>query len=203
MKNNIFYALFLISVLVSCKKPEACLTASSTNVKVGEDITFTDCSTDSKKSKIDFGDNQSLSKTFEGSITYAYTNPGTFDAKIEVYNKRDNKKDESVTKITVAAPTEAELTTGQWRKNKEEDYFAGSSSYNLTNSVWTFNSNGTFDVDGNGYTNTWELSGNSLVTDNYGSFRITKLYNGVMILRYDEIDFFGGLSYSAYHFVNE
>jgi hypothetical protein len=153
------------------------------------------------ESKMDFGDGSKNKKISGDFIKYQYSNPGTYFAKLELYNKNDKKKDEAVVIITIDNPTSSELA-GNWRLYQREESTMGFNDFYSMNELWTF-MNGYFYVDGyNSYYFT--LAGNTLATDHPdGNFRIIKLYNDNLILRYDEFNFMGVKYYSAYHFVKE
>jgi len=199
MHRNLFYVfLFSAATLASCKKPDACITASANTVKIGQEITFTDCSTNGKVSKIIFGDDNTEEEDINGTIKHAYTDaPGNYTATINLYNNRDKKKASASTFITVEKPQQAELT-GSWRLYKEEEQAMGFSTNIPQNEIWTFNADGTFTVDGGGYTTNWMLNNNTLAVNGY-SYRITKLYNGELVLRFDEFTYVY-TTYSQYYF---
>jgi hypothetical protein len=199
MKRNIFYLLFVTVLIASCKKPEACITASPTTAKIGQPIIFTDCSVDAKVSKIIPGDGTN-EVVVNGTLSHTYTAaPGDYTATINLYNSHDKKKATANTTITIARPTTTELV-GTWSLYKFEDVAFGISTSVTYSELWVFNSDGTYTVD-NGSSKTWVLANNNLTAD-FTSYRITKLYNGDMILRFNEVSFFV-TTYSQYYLVKQ
>jgi PKD repeat protein len=195
MKKFLFYLSIVSILLSSCNKPEACIKASSTTAKIGQTITFTDCSVDAKVSKITYGDG-TKEKEISGSATYAYTEAGEYTATLNVYNNRDKRKSSSSTTISVVNPTTAEIV-GRWQLFKESKVVAGFSVDYPKDELWEFYSDGTYTVDG-GSASTWSLGSNHLSTDNE-VYRITKLYNDELEVRFNETSFSILINYSDYN----
>jgi hypothetical protein len=197
MKKYLFYISLLPVLMGSCKDPVACITASPTTAKLGQPITFTDCSVDAKVSKINYGDG-TLETEINGSKAYEYSAGwGEFTVTLNLYNNRDKRKASTSTTINIERPTSAEIF-GTWRLYKEEQKVFGFSDFYTHNELWVFYTDGTYTIDGGSPYN-WSLANNYLTVDN-DSYRITKLYNGDMVLRFDEVPFFP-TTYSQYYFV--
>jgi PKD repeat protein len=203
MKKYFFFLSLVAVLLNSCNKPEACITASPATAKMGQPITFTDCSLDAKVSKITFGDG-SKEKEISGSAIYAYAEPGEFTATLNVYNNRDKRKSSANTVVSIMKPTTAEIL-GRWKLFKEETVVAGISVENTRNELWEFYSDGTYTVDG-GSSYSWSLGNNRLSTDDE-IYRITKLYNGELEVRFNETSFsaifINYSDYNQYYFVQQ
>jgi hypothetical protein len=199
MKRNTFYILLITGLLASCKKPEACITASPTTAKIGQPITFTDCSTDATVSRINPGDGTNEIQV-NGTLSYGYTSaPGDYTATINLYNNHDKRKASASTTITIERPTAAEIP-GTWTLYKDETRTFGISVFTNLNDIWVFNADGTYTVNGGSAYN-WSLASNYLTAD-YTNYRITKLYNGDMLLRYNEISIFT-TTFSQYYLVKQ
>ncbi|MFN6946144.1 MAG: PKD domain-containing protein [Cytophagaceae bacterium] len=199
MNVNVYYLLLAFLVLTSCRKPEACFTASLTTVQLGQEVLFNDCSTDGAKTKINFGDG-SREKTFVGIIRHTYSDPGTYNVTITVLNRRGKRKDAAGSTITVKAPEKQEII-GRWRYYKEETVTLGVSVSFPRNELWVFG-NEELELNGNFYN--WSLAGNILTSQHASpnSFRILKFYNNEMELRHSETNYLGA-SHDIYHFRRE
>lgn len=103
-----FIAILSIALIFqSCmKKPTACFTASSTNVTVGVDVNFTNCSENAESYSWDFGDG--VTSSDENPI-HSYSNAGTYTVTMQSYkmdmsgsmNMDDSDMDEATETITV------------------------------------------------------------------------------------------------------
>lgn len=108
-KKSILFIFVLGIVLTfqSCmKSPTACFTISSTNLSVGEDVSFTNCSENAKSYSWDFGDGVTSS---DENPTHSYSNAGTYTVTMQCYNMDmsgsmnmdDSDMDEATETITV------------------------------------------------------------------------------------------------------
>lgn len=94
--------LFTFSIGFGCQKiPSACFKVSSTEVKVGEKVTFTSCSLNGDRHIWDFGDGDG---SLEKDPSHSYSDPGTYSAFLEVSSKNGKKVDYLVTTIVVTEP---------------------------------------------------------------------------------------------------
>lgn len=87
---------FVIISSCSIKEPVACFTIDKTTAKVGETVTFTDCSTDVTRRILKTGDSASgipIAVDFEsGTAQHVYNVAGTYTVNLEALNcKKDNK----------------------------------------------------------------------------------------------------------------
>jgi hypothetical protein len=85
--------------------------------------------------------------------------------------------------MTIERPIAAEII-GTWNLYKEETYTFGISVNTPSSELWVFYSDGTYTIDG-GSTYNWSLANNFLIADSQ-TYQITKLYNGDMILRFND-----------------
>lgn len=122
-KSNAGVFLLLIvgasTLLFSCnRKPTAAFEPSTLKAKVGQPINFVDQSDNANRHKWDFGDG--IIARDVKSVTYAYEKPGTYNASLVVWNKKE--KDEATTSrsIVVEPPTKDELV-GTWYYYLRED----------------------------------------------------------------------------------
>lgn len=101
-----FLTAILLMVLGSCElreeplQPVACFTVSADNVYVGDEVHFTNCSTNGVTYNWDFNDG---SESVAKDPTHTFENAGTFKVKLIVYNK--NLADETEKTITVSEKT--------------------------------------------------------------------------------------------------
>lgn len=78
-------------------QPKACFDfVPTSNIIVGEDVKFTNCSSDALTSEWDFGDGDS---SVAMDPTHSFNEPGEYSVKLVVENK--NLKDEIIKKITI------------------------------------------------------------------------------------------------------
>lgn len=102
--KNLFIVAVAVVTTASCsKKPEACADISKTTVDIGENVTFTNCSTNGKKYEWDFGDG---TKSTEQNATHAYSNGGTYTVKLKASSKNGKKNDEVSKTVTVRYPSQ-------------------------------------------------------------------------------------------------
>jgi PKD repeat protein len=105
MKRSIklFSAVVAVAVaFTACKKPAASFTASDTEVKTGEVVTFTNGSTDNEKGLYiwDFGDGTS-STAATGTVTHAYQRPGTYTVNLRATKKKSMKNASDASPMTI------------------------------------------------------------------------------------------------------
>ena len=165
MKTKLFTntGIALIALLASCvKQPEATFTASKTTPITGEEISFTNSSTDAVSYSWDFGDSKTST---EKNPKHTYDKFGTYTVKFIANSKKDKKSDEATTTITVGKNTKEKLTQ-TWKFNTassdsyEDNVYVASYSFIFTVMKMQFNSNGQFvatDEDGIQETGSWSL----------------------------------------------
>ncbi len=197
-----------IAVLTSAcgnKKPSVDFSAEPAKVKLGQEVTFTDNSTNANRLKWDFGDG--IERNDSRKQKYAYSKPGTFTAVLTAWNKKEKDEASNTKSIVVEAPTKDDLM-GVWYYyfvqdvKQWETYTDKSTAINeaRTNQVYVFDRKDynaadadTFSLDINNYgTNVlnwlWELTGGDLTlkdTLNHTEYKynIVKMYKDEMILR--------------------
>lgn len=93
-------SLALLVIMSSCTpEPQACFTASQTNVVLGDQISFESCAQDADRIVWNFGDG---SPTKDGtSIQHIYAKEGTYLVEMKALSKKDKKWDRSTVLITV------------------------------------------------------------------------------------------------------
>ncbi|MEK0337043.1 MAG: hypothetical protein QQN41_06365 [Nitrosopumilus sp.] len=104
--------LFGVIIFSSCsiKEPVACFTMDKTTAKVGETVTFTDCSTDVTRRILKTGDLASgipIAVDFEsGTAQHVYNIAGTYTVNLDALNcKKDNKcKSDKTSQIITITP---------------------------------------------------------------------------------------------------
>lgn len=105
-------ATLIVVAMTSCQKqPEACFTASKTEVDVKEGITFTDCSKEAVNYKWDFGDGTTST---EKAPKKSFEKSGTYTVKLTTTSKKDKKSDE-VQQIITVKKTSDEMIQGNWK----------------------------------------------------------------------------------------
>jgi len=96
-----------IILMSSCRKePKACFTIDKTTAKVGETVTYTDCSTDATRRVLTTGDLASgipIAVDFEsGTAQHIYNSAGTYTVNLEALNcTKDNKCKSDKTSQTI------------------------------------------------------------------------------------------------------
>ena len=203
--KKIIFGVCAAVLLTSCiRKPEACLSADKTNVKLGEPVTFTDCSDKAETIGLDFGDGTNYKNT--KSFTHSYRKPGTFTATLTAWSKKLKKSDVATVAVTVQAPEKSELI-GKWNYYKQEEYVTfffsepttPTATY-LYDSDYDFLSNDSLIVTDKAnnyiYEYTYIFSTDGLLSYNGTTYEIAKLYNNEMVLR--SADFAG--DFTLYYF---
>lgn len=217
---TILFTLLLSTLFaVSCgnKKPAAELAADPLKVKLGQEVTFTDNSTNANRYLWQFGDGIERN---DGKIQkYAYSVPGSYTASVTVWNKKEKAEATAVRTITVEGVTKNDLM-GVWYYYLVEDvkqwetYTDKSTAINeaRTNQVYVFDRSDyfagdadTFSLNINNYgTNIlywlWEVAGSDLIlkdTLNKKTYKynIVKMYKDEMILRDKKEEGFDRLFY--------
>jgi len=100
-------AALICAIFSSClKEPKACFTIDKTTAKVGETVTFTDCSIDVTRRVLTIGETASgfpMAVDFEnGTAQHIYHTTGTFTVELEALNcKKDNKCKSDKTSQTI------------------------------------------------------------------------------------------------------
>lgn len=218
-----FYAhiglIFILFIVASCgnKKPTADFTASPLEVKLGQEVTFTDNSSNANRYLWNFGDG--IERNDLRQQKYAYSVPGSYTAVLTVWNKKE-KKEASITKtITVDPPTKDDIL-GVWyyyfvQDVKQWETFTDKSTAineARTSQVYAFDrmdyfagDADTFSLNINNYgTNIlywlWELKAGDLIlkdtlNDKEYKYNIVKMYDDEMILRDKKKEGFDRLYY--------
>lgn len=185
MKTHYAFIFIFLTVIIACtKKPEACISASESSVKLGQTITFTDCSKNGESYTLDFGDGTSDDNN---TLTHAYESTGSFTAQFTSHNK--NRSDKATVEIVVASVTESEIM-GTWNHYKvetydEEDLWGGAptlpSLYN-PNETYEFRTDTvTIDDGAWAYDYFWEINSGNEITTGSAIYYIIKLYDGEMV----------------------
>lgn len=181
--------LLFISFFFSCyRKPEACIEANKSIVKLGEPATFNDCSKRSYSYDIDYGDGITILDP--SSLQHEYEKPGVYSVIFTAHNKKDNKSAEATVAITVQEPDKSEII-GTWNHYKVEEYQAGYGYSNgdydpvLTdafsaNSTYIFTSDTVF-IDG--YPYSWSLGSGGEITIGFNIYLVAKIYNNEFIYK--------------------
>jgi PKD repeat protein len=107
------------TLLFSCnRKPTAAFEPSTLKAKVGQPINFVDQSDNANRHLWEFGDGI-LARDVKG-VTYAYEKPGTYNATLRVWNKKEKNEATTSRSIVVEPPTKDELV-GTWYYYLRED----------------------------------------------------------------------------------
>ncbi len=187
MKRLVIGSL-LLAALYSCKKPEACFTASSTNVKVGEPITFSDCSKNGANYLWDFGNGETST---EARPVFAFETFGTYTVSLTVSNKKEKRSHSTTSGVTVDIPTVAELS-GTWFRYKEETE-TGSIVNISPEEKWEFLDNDTLLIDNTDYPYVLDSDGTFQITNwRLSTYEIVKLFGNDLVIRENEVSLFGG-----------
>jgi PKD repeat protein len=98
MKNLVL--IFSVCLIISSctKTPQSCITADKTIVFVGENISFTSCAIDAKRTSWNFGDG---SVSQEANALHSYANPGIYQVQLRVFSNKDKKWDTSTLIVNV------------------------------------------------------------------------------------------------------
>jgi PKD repeat protein len=202
-----FSFIVLLLVMQACgnKNPSADFTISPTKVKLGQEVTFTDNSSNANRYLWNFGD--SIERNDSREQKYAYSKPGNYTAVLTVWNKKEKDEASTTKSITVEAPTKDDIM-GVWyyyfvQDVKQWETFTDKSTAineARTNQVYAFDrldyfagDADTFSLNINNYgTNIlywlWDLTGGDLIlkdtlNDKVYKYNIVKMYKDEMILR--------------------
>jgi PKD repeat protein len=217
---HLYFSIIILMLFVQAcgnKKPTANLVADPTKVKLGQEVTFTDNSTNANRLLWNFGDG--IERNDSRTQKYAYSKPGTYTAVLTVWNKKE-KKEASTTKPIVVEPPTKDDILGVWfyyfvQDVKQWETFTDKSTAineARTNQVYSFDrmdfyagDADTFNLNINNYgTNIlywlWDLSGGDLIlkdTLNKKEYKynIVKMYKDEMILRDQKKEGFDRLYY--------
>lgn len=193
MKNILTIILLGMLGLTSCKKTTACIESDIAIAKLGQDITFHNCSIKYDEAEFILGDNLNTYDQYDfdsDALTASYHTPGIFTSKMEV--SKGNKEDNETLTIEIEKPTIEELV-GDWEYYKVEDVFIFNDSQNTTGTL-TLTESTFVDVDGN--TGSWTLLSNGRINLDGESFEIYRLYDGELVLREND-----GFSYLYHYYV--
>lgn len=214
-----FSFIVLILVMQACgnKNPSADFTVSPTKVKLGQEVTFTDNSSNANRYLWNFGD--SIGRNDSREQKYAYSKPGNYTAVLTVWNKKEKDEASTTKSVTVEAPTKDDIM-GVWyyyfvQDVKQWETFTDKSTAineARTNQVYAFDrldyfagDADTFSLNINNYgTNIlywlWDLTGGDLIlkdtlNDKVYKYNIVKMYKDEMILRDKKKEGFDRLLY--------
>jgi len=217
--STYFIFIFLLCVLWACgnKKPSAGYTAVPDKVKLGQEIIFTDNSSNANRYLWKFGDG--IERNDSRMQKYAYSKPGNYTTALTVWNKKEKDEASTTKSITVEAPTKNDIL-GVWyyyfvQDVKQWETFTDKSTAineARTNQVYAFDrmdyfagDADTFSLNINNYgTNIlywlWELSGGDLILKDtlnkkQYTYNIVKMYKDEMILRDKKKEGFDRLFY--------
>lgn len=124
-------------------QPEACFSyIPSGDIYPGDDVTFTNCSTDGETYYWDFGDGQD---SYSMNPVHVYDEPGTYTVSVLVTNK--SLKDETSQRITVISNVKACFTMSANPVAIEETVYFSNCSTNADSYEWDIDGNGTIDSE--------------------------------------------------------
>ena len=201
MRQILFMTVALLAgttVMTSCKKLVACLDADVTTAKLGQPVTFKDCSENGYDMSVKFGDGKFT--TSSAQLTHTYHAPGSYTATIDVSSKNGKKSDNASVTISVEQAAAQEFM-GNWDHYKVEEYVAFFGEPALTDS-WepgernlTLSAGGEAEIEG--YQTTWSLtpSANTVVIGSTG-YTVHTQYNNMLVLKED----FFGFGYDLHYF---
>ena len=210
MKFNIRYMLLPVLsgliFLASCSKtPEACFTQSKLEARSGEEIVFTDCSTNGgSKFRLDMGDGNIIDY-YDASfpITYSYRNPGIYYIIYDLENDNETKTDRAILSVTIS-PIEIEDFLGEWDLWKIEEISASGNSIQTSDpdQIYDFSrtqlsiatSWSTFYYDWDLFSNQGEISIRALGSFSSTRYTIQNINSTEMVLST------GSFSRTVYHF---
>jgi len=98
MKNLILILSVFLFVTSCTKTPQSCIVADKIIVNIGENISFSSCAVDAKRSSWNFGDG---AVSQEATVQHAYSIPGIYQVQLRVYSNKDKKWDTSTLLINV------------------------------------------------------------------------------------------------------
>ena len=111
---SLFFSIIVLMLIVQAcgnKKPSVDFTAVPSKVKLGQEVTFTDNSTNANRLLWNFGDG--IERNDSREQKYAYSKPGTYTSVLTVWNKREKKEASTTKPIVVEPPTKDEIL-GVW-----------------------------------------------------------------------------------------
>jgi len=208
-----------VLVIGACgnKKPTADFTQVPIKVKLGQEVTFTDNSSNANRYLWNFGD--SIKRNDNRVQKYANSKPGSYTAVLTVWNKKEKAEASTTKTIVVEGPTKDDIM-GVWyyyfvQDVKQWETFTDKSTAineARTNQVYAFDRSDyfagdadTFSLNINNYgTNIlywlWELSGGDLILNDTLNkktykYNIVKMYKDEMILRDKKKEGFDRLFY--------
>lgn len=99
----------LVLFIASCNpQPQACISTSSTSIRVGQSVNFTSCALDAKRLVWNFGDGSA--ETEGESASHVFTVPGVYQVELKALSNKDKKWDRSTVLINVAEAPARYLT---------------------------------------------------------------------------------------------
>jgi PKD repeat protein len=207
MRNKYLLISGLAMITLSnCKKPEACIQPSASSVKLGQEVTFSDCSENGEFYKYDFGDGSTIST--EKEPVHVYEEPGTYTVSVEIKDKKKKKEDETTASITVADYTSSDVV-GTWTLYKTADFTddwwfgGGSAGSNATapnyKYVFTADSVKIYDNGNPPYlmqNSSWSKPGSGEIAVGTTIYKVVKAYNNELYLKLED----GFWGYTIYYF---
>ena len=194
MKAYLFF-LIVITSAMGCK-PDACLDVSKAQAKLGEPISFINCSDKDNSHYIDYDEEDFDPNNDRLPSIFKYRSPGIKNVRLTVRNKTGTRKDETIVSIAIEAPDKSELL-GAWEHYLTEIYEVEfyeedvSEYYEEHTLIASFSENRTISfqdnlltIDTNNYT--WELADDSIKYENQeigGLMDIEKLFGNELILK--------------------
>ncbi len=149
---KLFLSIFITILLLNtgCEtreeavQPTACFSfAPMSNIKAGDEVSFTNCSTDANSYEWDFGDDGT---SMGENPKHTFDEGGEYDVTLIVSNEK-NLKDEVVHKVVVESGIEACFTMSPNPAQLNENVTFSNCSEGADRYEWDFNSNGTIDSE--------------------------------------------------------
>ena len=173
MKKIVLIGIAGLMALSSCKKVSACLESDITTAKLGQEVTFTNCSENEEEASLDAG-NGDGDETITESMKVTYHTVGTHTATLTA-TKKDKSETEEIS-ISIDEPTTSEII-GTWNLQSTQHYVYGFTVTLPSADELIINSDNT---SSNG---DWTLSDNASLTIGSRDYKIYTLYNDEMVLQ--------------------
>lgn len=187
MKNYLLLSAALLSLASCVRKPEACLQSSTTSAKLGQPVTFTNCSDKAETYDLDYGDGSPLVTEFSQDLSHGFQKAGNITVKLTAWSKKNKKSDEATVAMNIAKPEKSEVT-GTWNYYKSETsfdtwFFGSGTESQLHNNTYDFRSTDSLYKDNYYYDKYIFSSDEALISYGSYTYSIVKLYNNEMVLR--------------------
>ncbi len=108
----------IILLYLGCnRQPEACVSASATQVLIGTPLIVEDCSERGFENIIALGNGAKFNN--EKRIAYTYYTSGTYSIKVTAFSKKNTKKETAGTQVIISSPPKTDIQ-GNWTLIKVE-----------------------------------------------------------------------------------